>query len=227
MSSPSPQQARTRRHFLTRTAFALAMSILPALSTTLAYAAQNNPQTILIVGDSLSAEYGLQRGTGWVTLMQNRLQQTHPQISVINASISGDTLAGGRARLAAALEQHKPTLVIIELGGNDALRGLSLPTSQTHLQAMVSMSQQTGAHVLLLGVQIPPNYGRAYAEKFAQMFAQIAQKNNTALVPFLLKGIADVPESEKYFQRDRTHPNESAQPLILENVWPEIEKWLP
>ncbi|WP_126979743.1 arylesterase [Saezia sanguinis] len=218
------------RHSHSTTLFQAAASILLclllALSVTTGAIAQSAPQTILVVGDSLSAEYGLPRGTGWVALMQARVQQRAPDTQVINASISGDTSAGGKARLPAALQQHHPSIVIIELGANDALRGLSLDATAANLESMVEMSQAAGAKVLLLGVQVPPNYGRNYTEQFAQMYVRIAQEKNTALVPFFLKGIADVADSEQYFQRDRTHPNQSAHPIILENVWPEFEKML-
>jgi acyl-CoA thioesterase-1 len=181
---------------------------------------------ILVLGDSLSAEYGLQRGEGWVALMQKRLAQEKIPAHVINASISGDTTSGGRSRLAALLTQHKPTLLIIELGGNDALRGLPLAMSQDNLQAIASAAKAAGAKVLLLGMQMPPNYGQAYAKQFADMFGQVAKDQQAALVPFLLKGVADVPDSLKLFQADRIHPVASAHPTIVNNVWPAVTKLL-
>ncbi len=179
-----------------------------------------------MVGDSLSAEYGLQRGQGWVALLQARLEQEKVPARVINASISGDTTSGGRSRLPALLAQHKPTQVLIELGGNDALRGLPLAMSQDNLQAMVRAAKATGAKVLLLGMQVPPNYGQAYAKQFAGMFSALAQANQVALVPFLLKGIADGPDALKMFQADRIHPVAAAHPTILRTVWPAVKKLL-
>jgi acyl-CoA thioesterase-1 len=188
--------------------------------------APKRPAIILVLGDSLSAEYGLQRGEGWVALMQTRLEQGKIPAHVVNASISGDTTSGGRSRLAALLAQHKPTLVIIELGGNDALRGLPLTMSQDNLQAMAIAAKDAGAKVLLLGMQMPPNYGQAYAKQFADMFSQVAKDQQAALVPFLLKGVADVPDALKLFQADRIHPVAAAHPSILKNVWPTLIKLL-
>ncbi len=180
--------------------------------------------TLLVVGDSLSAEYGLKRGTGWVALMEQRAAQEKLQVRVINASISGDTTSGGRSRLSALLKQHQPTLVIIELGGNDALRGLPLQMTQDNLQAMTTAAQASGAKVLLVGMQVPPNYGQDYADRFAATFATVAKTTKAALVPFLLKGVADGPDAPRLFQSDRIHPNESAHPTMLNNVWPAVKK---
>ena len=211
-----------RRHFslLVLTALfagpSLAQSSKPA----------THPATILVLGDSLSAEYGLQRGEGWVALMQTRLDQEKIPAHVVNASISGDTTSGGRSRLAALLKQHQPTLLIIELGGNDALRGLPLNMSQDNLEAMSSAAKAAGAKVLLLGMQMPPNYGQAYAKQFAEMFSAVAKSQQAVLVPFLLKGVADIPDSLKLFQADRIHPVAAAHPTILNNVWPAVKKLL-
>lgn len=177
-----------------------------------------------MVGDSLSAEYGLKRGSGWVALMEQRLAQEKLQAKVVNASISGDTTSGGRSRLTALLAQHQPTLVIIELGGNDALRGLPVQMTQDNLQAMTQAAQATGAKVLLVGMEVPPNYGQDYAARFAATFATVAKANKAALVPFLLKGVADGPDATRLFQNDRIHPNEAAHPIILNNVWPTLKK---
>jgi len=182
--------------------------------------------TVLVVGDSLSAEYGIARGSGWVALMQQRLDQERRTVKVVNASISGDTTAGGRSRLPALLTQHRPTHVVIELGGNDALRGLPIASTRENLTAMVRASQTAGARVLLAGMQVPPNYGRDYGERFAATFARVARQNQAALVPFLLKGVADRPDAARYFQPDRIHPNEEAQPLMLATVRPELKKLL-
>ncbi|UUX97242.1 arylesterase [Aquabacterium sp. J223] len=184
------------------------------------------PARILVVGDSLSAEYGLARGSGWVALLEQRLAQTKTPASVVNASISGDTTAGGRARLPALLKQHQPTHVVIELGGNDALRGLPLAGTEDNLAAMARAAREAGARVLLLGMQLPPNYGRRYGEDFAALYAKVAKSQQAALVPFFLKGVADVADAERYFQPDRIHPREIAQAKMLDNVWPALQALL-
>lgn len=178
------------------------------------------------MGDSLSAEYGLKRGSGWVALMEQRLAQEKINATVVNASISGDTTSGGRARLPALLAKHKPTLVIIELGGNDALRGLPLTMTEDNLKAMTQAAQASQAKVLLLGMQMPPNYGQDYADRFSALFTTVAKNHKTGLVPFLLKGVADGPDALKLFQNDRIHPTEAAHPTILNNVWPALKKQL-
>jgi acyl-CoA thioesterase-1 len=183
-------------------------------------------QRILVVGDSLSAEYGLARGTGWVALLQKQLAQEKPGVEVINASISGDTTSGGRSRLPALLKRHQPSHVVIELGGNDALRGLPMNMTQDNLLAMTKQAQAAGAQVLLLGMQMPPNYGPNMARQFDAAFAQVAKSQKAALVPFFLKGVGDDPEPLKWFQSDRIHPNEAAQPRMLANVWPTLKKQL-
>ena len=183
-------------------------------------------QRILVVGDSLSAEYGLTRGTGWVALLQQKLAQDKPSVQVINASISGETTSGGRSRMAALLQKHQPSHVVIELGGNDALRGLPLNMTQDNLQTMTRQAQAAGAQVLLLGMQMPPNYGQDYTKRFSDTFATVAKANKAALVPFLLKGVADVPNAAKLFQADRIHPNESAHPTILNTMWPAVRALL-
>jgi len=180
---------------------------------------------ILVLGDSLSAEYGLKRGSGWVALLEQRLRAEKIPASVVNASISGDTTAGGRARLGALLTQHRPTHVIIELGGNDALRGLPLKLTQDNLTYMTQAAQKAGAKVLLIGMQLPPNYGRDYGERFAALYASVAKARRAALVPFLLKGVAD-DGTTRLFQADRIHPKEEAHPIMLANVWPELKKIL-
>ena len=180
--------------------------------------------TVLIVGDSLSAEYGLKRGTGWVPLLQKQIADEKQSVRVVNASISGDTTSGGRSRLAALLSQHKPTVVVLELGGNDALRGLPLEMTKNNLTAMTQAAKKTGAKVLLVGMQVPPNYGGAYAATFSGLFKQVASAEKVALVPFFLAGIADVNDAASRFQADRIHPNEASQPKMLANVWPELKK---
>lgn len=184
------------------------------------------PARILIVGDSLSAEYGLQRGTGWVALLEQRLAQEKIAADVRNASISGDTTSGGRARLAPLLKNYQPTHMVLELGGNDALRGLPLKNTADNLAAMTQAAQQAGAKVLIVGMQMPPNYGADYGRQFSSLFAEVAREHKAALVPFLLKGVADVPNAAALFQPDRIHPREEAQATMLDNVWPELRKLL-
>ncbi len=181
---------------------------------------------ILVLGDSLSAEYGLARGTGWVALLEKQLEQDKLKATVVNASVSGETTSGGRSRLAALLAQHKPTHVVIELGGNDALRGLPLKNTEENLTWMTQAAQKAGAKVLLVGMQVPPNYGTDYANKFAGLFTSVAQAQKVAVVPFFLKGVADGPDPTKLFQPDRIHPRAEAHPQMLANVWPELKKLL-
>ncbi|WP_304607788.1 arylesterase [Herbaspirillum sp. Sphag64] len=189
------------------------MLIMPA-------AAHSAPKTLLVLGDSLSAEYGLGRGTGWVALLEQRLKQQKIDVTIVNASISGETTIGGKTRLPALLSKHAPAVVIIELGANDALRGLQLSDTKANLQAMIDMARQAKAKVLLVGMQIPPNYGPDYTRQFANLFPQAAQQNKLALVPFLLQNVADKPA---LFQADHLHPIEQAQPTLLDNVWPHLK----
>jgi acyl-CoA thioesterase I len=211
----------TRRGWLVHCTALIALAGVPGL-----HAAAKAPAKILVVGDSLSAEYGLERGSGWVSLLEKRLAQDRIAASVVNASVSGDTTSGGRSRLAALLKQHQPTHVILELGGNDALRGLPLDMTQTNLTQMAQVAKAAGARVLIVGMQVPPNYGRKYSEDFAALFAAVARQEGAALVPFMLKGVADVPQSEALFQPDRIHPRAQAHPIILANIWPVLQKLL-
>ncbi|PLC54117.1 arylesterase [Pollutimonas nitritireducens] len=172
--------------------------------------------SILVVGDSLSAEYGLRRDSGWVALLSRRLSEEKTGYQIHNASISGDTTSGGVSRLPDALAHYHPDIVIIELGSNDALRGLPLTMTQDNLSKMVAMAQEANASVLILGMHIPPNYGRTYAEQFHGLFASVAKQHNAALVPFFMEGIAT---DETMFQSDGIHPNEKAQALLEKNVW--------
>jgi acyl-CoA thioesterase-1 len=187
------------------------------------------PPVVLIVGDSLSAEYGLTRGSGWVGLLERELK-TRPklaQLRIVNASISGETTAGGASRIDALVDQHRPTVLVIELGGNDALRGLPLSASEANLRKMVAAGKRVGAKVLLLGMQIPPNYGPDYAQRFVALFQRVAEAEKIALLPFFLAGVADRPDAADYFQADRIHPNEKAQPLMMRNVLPLLLPLLP
>jgi acyl-CoA thioesterase I len=250
------------------------MVTAPAFSKTTDVKAKSNvqPVRILVVGDSLSAEYGLKRGSGWVALLENRLAESvnwnekpkksakdaskgvsktatnniapqtintlatdenstkiTPDFTVINASISGDTTSGGRSRLAPLIDLHHPTHVIIELGANDALRGLPVAKTEENLTAMVQTALKSKAKVLLLGIQIPPNYGSAFAKQFTETYPKVAKANKVGLVPFMLAGVADVTnpaDFTKLFQADRIHPTEAAHPTILNNIWPELQKQL-
>jgi acyl-CoA thioesterase-1 len=217
--------APTRRRWLAHCSAAFACFALGVAMPSLAAVAAH-PKTILVVGDSLSAEFGLARGSGWVALMAQRLAREHPGETVVNASISGDTTAGGLARLPALLAQHKPGLVILELGGNDALRGLPLDTTRQNLADMARLAKAAGARVMIIGMQLPPNYGRSYGDRFASLFAEVAHAEGTALVPFMLKGVADGPQADAMFQADRIHPLAKAHPIILGNVWPVLEPLL-
>ncbi|HRP66725.1 MAG TPA: arylesterase [Thauera sp.] len=172
--------------------------------------------TILVWGDSLSAGYGLKPGEDWPTLLQTRLQHKGFQHEVINGSVSGETSSGGRTRLPAALERHRPDILILELGANDGLRGLRPQLMADNLKAMITEAQAAGARVLLVGMQMPPNYGAAYTRRFAQTFSDLAEDTGVALVPFLLEGFADQPE---LFLPDGIHPSAEAQPLVLDTVW--------
>jgi acyl-CoA thioesterase I len=190
-------------------------------------AAQAKPAApLLVVGDSLSAEYGLERGSGWVALLQQRMAREKISMPVVNASISGDTTSGGRSRLPALLKQHAPAVLVIELGGNDALRGLPLTMTQANLTAMAQAGKASGARVLIVGMQVPPNYGTKYSQDFSALFASVAKAEGAALVPFLLQGVADVPNAESLFQADRIHPTAAAQARMLDNVWPVLRPLL-
>ena len=181
------------------------------------------PPVVLIVGDSISAGYGLPPGKGWVSLLTERLRKDGDPHVVVNASVTGDTTAGGRARLPALLKQHQPAIVILELGGNDALRGNSLAASRTNLDAMVTAAQSAKARVLLVGMQMPPNYGPAYVREFNGMFETVAKAKRVPLVPAFFAGFGDDLE---LFQPDRIHPTAQAQPKLLDNVWPALQPLL-
>jgi acyl-CoA thioesterase-1 len=179
--------------------------------------------TIMVFGDSLSSAYGLQRNQGWTTLLQQRLDEKKFDYRITNASISGETTFGGRNRIEAALKTHRPSIVIIALGGNDGLRGLGIDAMRANLETMVRASRKTGAQVLLVGMHMPPNFGPAYSEKFQQMFRVVAAKERVPLVPFLLEGFA---ERQDLFQPDGIHPAALAQVLVLENVWKGLQPLL-
>ena len=180
--------------------------------------------SILVWGDSLSAGYGLKPGEAWPTLLQTRLAREGFRHQVVNASVSGETSAGGRSRLPAALAEHKPAILILELGANDGLRGLKPDLLADNLRAMITAAQLAGARVLLVGMRMPPNYGPAYTRRFADTFADVARTQKVALVPFLMDGFADRPE---LFQADGIHPTAQAQPLIVDTVWQGLKPLLP
>jgi acyl-CoA thioesterase-1 len=173
-------------------------------------------KSILVVGDSLSAAYGLAQSRGWVALLAERLKRERLDYSVVNASISGDTTGGGLARIDRLLKQHTPAIVVLELGGNDGLRGLPIGEMKKNLAAMVERSQKAGAKVVVVGVYIPPNYGPDYTEQFFGTFGELAKRYHTALVPYIMEDFALKPE---FFQADRIHPTEQAQPFMMERVW--------
>lgn len=193
------------------------LSILLILSITTPNVAGADRPTILIFGDSLSAGHGIELSQGWVKLLAQRLAQHGYRHRVINASISGDTSRGGLVRLPAALERYHPDIVILELGGNDGLRGLSLRTLETNLTTMIELAQQAGAQVLLAEMRIPPNYGPRYTQKFQAIYRNLAERYDVSLVPFLLQGVADNPA---LMQSDGIHPRAEAQARILDNIWP-------
>ena len=202
------------------------------LSVATSFAQNTSTQTpsqapkILIVGDSLSAEYGLTRGTGWVDHMAQQAQRESVPVQLINASISGDTTSGGVTRLPSLLKLHQPQVVIIELGGNDALRGLDMNLTQSNLLTMIKASQATGAKVLVIAMQVPPNYGANYLKQMSAAYEKVSKSTGAALNQQFLKGVADDPDPLKWFQADRIHPNEKAQPLMMKNVWPQLKKML-
>jgi len=180
-------------------------------------------RSILVVGDSLSAAYGIPRNRGWVALLEERLKREQPDYIVVNASISGDTTDSGRARLKPLLQRYQPAVVVLELGGNDGLRGVPVAQTQANLAAAIRESKQAGARVLLVGMRLPPNYGEDYAASFEALYRELAKTHRTALVPFLLQDFADKPE---FFLPDRIHPTEAAQPLMLERVWRRLKPLL-
>lgn len=191
-----------------------ALCLLPGIS-------RAQQQTILVFGDSLSAAFGIPREAGWVSLLQQELQRSHPHYRVVNASISGETTAGGRQRIAAALRQHQPAIVILELGANDGLRGTPIKEIEANLGALIQASRKAKAKVLLLGMKLPPNYGADYTMRFAALYSTLAQRHRVALVPFLLAGVA--PEQ---FQADNLHPVAAAQARILDTVFQKLKPLL-
>ena len=195
-------------------------ALLFTLFATCAYSAS---KTVLVLGDSLSAEYGLERGSGWVSLLEKRLKNNKIDATIVNASVSGETTSGGKVRLPALLDQYRPDIVVLELGANDGLRGLPIKSAKENLRDMIDISYKAKAKVLLVGMQLPPNYGRDYIQKFSAVYKTLAKEEKLPLVPFLLEGVASRPE---LFQADRLHPLADAQPIILSNVWPYLKALL-
>lgn len=187
-----------------------------------ACAQRGESDTILILGDSLSAAYGIDIDSGWVRLLEQKLA-SQQRFEVINASVSGETTSGGLARLPALLESYRPAIVVIELGGNDGLRGQSTQRMTSNLRELVLLSKEAGAKVLLLGMRIPPNYGSRYTQAFHEAFHKVARTEDTPLVPFFLEGVATEP---RLMQNDGVHPKAEAQRAMLENVWPALEALL-
>ncbi|OGT46414.1 MAG: hypothetical protein A3E83_06445 [Gammaproteobacteria bacterium RIFCSPHIGHO2_12_FULL_41_20] len=179
--------------------------------------------TILIIGDSLSTGYGFDANRSWITLLQNRLKDKNYDYEVINASISGDTTGNGLARLPLLLKQYLPIITIIELGGNDGLRGIQLPVIKNNLARIIALTQEANSKVLLLGIRLPPNYGQQYTEQFLQLYSELVNRYGIAFVPNFL---VNVDESNQLMQKDRIHPTGEAQVIILDNIWPELEKLL-
>jgi len=199
--------------------------LLLTIVTSLVYAQNPTAATtkILVMGDSLSAGYGIDIEQGWVSLLEEELTKNHA-IQIINASVSGETSSGGNTRLPALLAEHNPDIVILELGGNDGLRGQPLKLLEKNLQAMIDASKKNEAKVLLAGMQIPPNYGARYSNQFKELYPKLAEQNQLGLIPFLLEGVGG---NDALVQRDGIHPTAEAQPLIVKNVLPELEKLLP
>jgi acyl-CoA thioesterase I len=212
---PRPELRGARACFLPG-AFALVLCLLAAPD---AAADKAESATILVVGDSLSAEYGLPRDSGWVKLLADRVAVKAAQYSVVNASISGDTTSGARARLGALLRRLRPAIVILELGANDGLRGLSVDAMRDNLQSMIDACGAAGARVLMVGIRMPPNYGAAYGERFYAVYGVLARHNHVALAPFLFEGFA---EDLTQFQADHIHPLPQVQARMLDNVWPHL-----
>jgi acyl-CoA thioesterase-1 len=198
----------------------LSLTCLPAIAQP---KATDTHATILVLGDSLSAAYQIPASSGWVHLLTEQLAISHPDYRVINASISGETSSGGRTRLPALLEEHHPSLVMIELGANDGLRGYPITSFANNLEFMIRESQRANADVLLIGMQIPPNYGRRYTQGFDATYTRLAEQYKLSLVPFLLAGVAD---NDALLQADRLHPTAEAQPVLLNNVWPYLKPLL-
>ncbi|KVF07087.1 arylesterase [Burkholderia vietnamiensis] len=212
-----------RRAALAALLATLCAATVPARAASAAPAAPEGRPTLVVLGDSLSAEYGLPRDTGWVALLRQRLATERIDYSVANASVSGDTTSGGRARLPAVLQRLKPSIVIVELGSNDALRGVPVATTEQNLSDIIAAARRAHAQVVLVGMYVPPNYGPDYTQKFHAVYTRLSKQLGVPLVPFLLAGIENKPEM---FQSDQMHPGEQAQRVLLDNVWPTLKPLL-
>ncbi|MCO1349277.1 arylesterase (plasmid) [Burkholderia vietnamiensis] len=212
-----------RRTALAALLATLCAATVPARAASAAPAAPEGRPTLVVLGDSLSAEYGLPRDTGWVALLRQRLATERIDYSVANASVSGDTTSGGRARLPAVLQRLKPSIVIVELGSNDALRGVPVATTEQNLRDIIAAARRAHAQVVLVGMYVPPNYGPDYTQKFHAVYTRLSKQRGVPLVPFLLAGIENKPEM---FQSDQMHPGEQAQRVLLDNVWPTLKPLL-
>ena len=204
-------------------AYAQSASALATMSTPAALPAKPGAPNIVIYGDSLSAAYGLPQGAGWPTLLQERLKQKKFNYNVVNASISGETSAGGAARIAITVRETRPAVLVLALGANDGLRGLPVAQLRDNLAAIIKAAKAVKCQVIVVGMRMPPNYGQRYTEQFQSSFTDLAKAQRLALVPFLLEGVAQRPE---LFQQDQLHPTEAAQPLILENIWKALQPLL-
>ncbi|UEP33528.1 arylesterase [Burkholderia ambifaria] len=218
----------TTFHWKRRAALAALLGTLlaatvPARAATAAPTSGPGRPALVVLGDSLSAEYGLPRDTGWVALLRQRLATERIDYSVANASVSGDTTSGGRARLPAVLQRLKPSIVVVELGSNDALRGVPLATTEQNLRDIIADARQARAKVVLVGMYVPPNYGPDYTQKFHALYTRLSKELGVPLVPFLLAGIENKPEM---FQSDQMHPTQQAQGILLDNVWPALKPLL-
>ena len=220
--TPLPVRAALRRALPLLCAAAL-VGVAPVPAAAAAVATAPAPPALVVLGDSLSAAYGIRPEQGWVALLQQRLSTEGYGYQVINASVSGETSGGGLARLPHVLATHRPQILLVELGSNDGLRGLPVDELQHNLAAIVTAAQKAGAHVVLVGMRIPPNYGPEYTSRFAAAFAAVASAFHTALVPFLLEHVA---LDDANFQADRLHPVAAAEPRVLEAVWPVLKPML-
>jgi acyl-CoA thioesterase-1 len=214
-----------RSRFKSLVRFFTAVSVLMCTLVAMHVSAANlaKPQTIVIFGDSLSSAYGITLDEGWVSLLQQRLIKQKSNYHVVNASISGETTSGGLSRFSDMLKTHKPNIVMIELGGNDGLRGLSADETYKNLNAMIQQAKKNKVKVLLLGMKIPPNYGFKYSQQFSENYQTLAKKHEIPRVPFFLEGVAGNPN---LIQADGIHPTAKAQPQLLENVWPTMIQML-
>lgn len=212
-----------KHSFIPRLLIALWLCNFASASLAAEQACPNSDGPILVLGDSLSAAHGIDEQDGWVALLRERLAEEDLSRDVVNASISGETSGGGAGRLPALLEKYQPALVVLELGGNDGLRGYPVPAMRKQLQKAIDLSHRQQAQVLLVGMQIPPNYGPRYSRLFSDAYPDLAKKNEIALVPFLLDEVAVHPE---LMQNDGIHPTKEGQPQMLENIWPPLQKLL-